>query len=152
MLIPWQLFTLWIKKTPISWIQKKKPIICLKLFPAHFLNIKIGSFKPRRQIYYKNSFCKINKKKKGGVARRQMLFNDDDPGGDYCEPNSCLFSSLKTQYGCVRLGNLDLDFKIRTSDLQSNAKSESGFQRWDTCSWTPFLSVFFFFEIRKRVW
>ena len=31
--------------------------------------------------------------------------------------------------GCVRLGNLDLDFKIRISDLQSNAKSENGFQR-----------------------
>ena len=30
---------------------------------------------------------------------------------------------------CVRLGNLDLDFKIRISDLQSNAKSENGFQR-----------------------
>ena len=30
--------------------------------------------------------------------------------------------------GCVRLGNLDLDFKIRISDLQSNAKSENGFQ------------------------
>ena len=33
--------------------------------------------------------------------------------------------------GCVGLGNLDLDFKIRISDLQSNAKSEKGFQRWD---------------------
>ena len=33
--------------------------------------------------------------------------------------------------GCVRLGNLDLDFEIRISDLQSNAKSENGFQRWD---------------------
>ena len=31
--------------------------------------------------------------------------------------------------GCVRLGNLDLDFKIRISDLQSNAKSEKRFQR-----------------------
>ena len=31
--------------------------------------------------------------------------------------------------GYVRLGNLDLDFKIRISDLQSNAKSENGFQR-----------------------
>ena len=26
--------------------------------------------------------------------------------------------------GCVRLEKLDLDFKIRTSDLQSNAKPE----------------------------
>ena len=31
--------------------------------------------------------------------------------------------------GCCRLGNLDLDFKIRISDWQSNAKSENGFQR-----------------------
>ena len=39
----------------------------------------------------------------------------------------------ETQMGCVRLGNLDLEFKIRISDLQSNAKSEKGFQRWDIC-------------------
>ena len=31
--------------------------------------------------------------------------------------------------GYVRLGNLDLDFKIRISDLKSNAKSENGFKR-----------------------
>ena len=31
--------------------------------------------------------------------------------------------------GCVRLGNLDLDFKIPISDLQSNSKCENGFQR-----------------------
>ena len=35
----------------------------------------------------------------------------------------------KIVLGCFRLGNLDLDFKIRISDLQSNAKSENGFQR-----------------------
>ena len=29
-------------------------------------------------------------------------------------------------FGCVRLGNLDLDFIIRISYLQSNAKSEKG--------------------------
>ena len=29
--------------------------------------------------------------------------------------------------GCVRLGNLDVHFKIRISDLQSNAKSDNGF-------------------------
>ena len=28
--------------------------------------------------------------------------------------------------GCIPLGNLDLDFKIRISDLQSNAKSKKG--------------------------
>ena len=39
-------------------------------------------------------------------------------------------SRLKVSiFGCVRLGNLDLDFKIRISDLQSNAKSENGLQR-----------------------
>ena len=37
--------------------------------------------------------------------------------------------NLITYYGCVRLGNLDFDFKIRISDLQSNAKSENGFER-----------------------
>ena len=31
--------------------------------------------------------------------------------------------------GCFRLEKLELDFKIRISDLQSNAKSENGFQR-----------------------
>ena len=31
--------------------------------------------------------------------------------------------------GYVRFGNLDLDFKIRISDLKSNAKSENGFKR-----------------------
>ena len=35
----------------------------------------------------------------------------------------------KKVLGCFRLGNLDLDFKIRISDLQSNAKSENRFQR-----------------------
>ena len=53
--------------------------------------------------------------------------------------------------GCVWLGNLDLDFKVQISDLQSNAKSENVFQRQN----------FFFFglsflpfewEIQKRIW
>ena len=35
----------------------------------------------------------------------------------------------KKVLGCFRLGNLDLDFKIRISYLQSNAKSENRFQR-----------------------
>ena len=43
--------------------------------------------------------------------------------------------------GCVRLGNLDLDFKIRISDLQSNAKSENGFQRWDIWFWIFIFTV-----------
>ena len=45
------------------------------------------------------------------------------------------------QMGCVRLGNLDLDFKIRISDLQSNAKSEKEFQRWDICFWILIFTV-----------
>ena len=47
--------------------------------------------------------------------------------------------------GCVRLGNLDLYFKIRISDLQSNAQSENGFQRWDTCFW-----IFIFEKLSLR--
>ena len=43
--------------------------------------------------------------------------------------------------GCVRVGNLDLDFKILISDLQSNAKSENGFQRWDICFWIFIFTV-----------
>ena len=35
--------------------------------------------------------------------------------------------NLNAILGCVRLGNLDLDFEIRISDLQSNAKCENGF-------------------------
>ena len=42
-----------------------------------------------------------------------------------------LFRIFSNTYisGCVRFGNLDLDFKIRISYLRSNAKSEKGFQR-----------------------
>ena len=43
--------------------------------------------------------------------------------------------------GCVRLGNLDLDFKVRISDLQSNAKSENGFQRQNICFWIFLFTV-----------
>ena len=39
------------------------------------------------------------------------------------------------------IGNLDLDFKIRISDLQSNTKSENGFQRWDICFWIFIFTV-----------
>ena len=35
--------------------------------------------------------------------------------------------NLNVILGCVRLGNPDLDFEIRISDLQSNAKCENGF-------------------------
>ena len=43
--------------------------------------------------------------------------------------------------GYVRLGNLDLDFKIRISDLQSNAKSENRFQRCNICFWIFLFTV-----------
>ena len=36
------------------------------------------------------------------------------------------FHKKGSHLGCVPLGNLDLDFKIRISDLQSNAKSKKG--------------------------
>ena len=58
---------------------------------------------------------------------------------------------LVVQYlGCVLLGNLDLDFKIRISNLQKNAKSKNGFQRWEICSWISFLP--FDWAIRKGIW
>ena len=41
-------------------------------------------------------------------------------------------------------------FKIQISDLQSNGKSENGFQRWDICFWFSFL--LFDWEIRRRIW
>ena len=44
-------------------------------------------------------------------------------------PRGCRTRHQGCNLGCVRLGNLDLDFKIRISDFQSNAKSEKGFQR-----------------------
>ena len=40
--------------------------------------------------------------------------------------NKTYFHKKGSHLGCVPLGNLDLDFKIRISDLQSNAKSEKG--------------------------
>ena len=46
-----------------------------------------------------------------------------------------------TILGYVRLGNLDLDFEIRISDLQSNAKSENRFQRCNICFWIFLFTV-----------
>ena len=66
------------------------------------------------------------------------------------ETETLKFSGMKPQQHRVWLGNLDLDFKIRISDLQSHAKSENGFQRWDICFWIP-LSPFDW-EIRERIW
>ena len=39
------------------------------------------------------------------------------------------------------IGNLDLDFKIRISDLQLNAKSENRFQRCNICFWIFLFTV-----------
>ena len=47
--------------------------------------------------------------------------------------------------GCVRLGNLDLDFKIQISDLQSNAKSA---KRISTLRYL-FLDFHFYRSIKK---
>ena len=55
---------------------------------------------------------------------------------------------LKAYLQCIRLGNLDLDLKIRISDLQSNAKSKNGF--WCICFWISFLP--FHLEIWERIW
>ena len=51
--------------------------------------------------------------------------------------------------GCVRLGNLDLDFEIRISDLQSNAKSENGFQNAEIMLRHLFLAFHFYRSIGK---
>ena len=51
--------------------------------------------------------------------------------------------------GCVRLGNLDLDFEIRISDLQSNAKSENGFQNAEIMLRHLFLDFHFYRSIGK---
>ena len=48
------------------------------------------------------------------------------------------------------IGKSGFRFKIRISDLQSNGKSENGFQRWDICFWIFIFTVRL--EIRKRIW
>ena len=42
-------------------------------------------------------------------------------------PKITLIYDKKKGVGCIRLVNLDLEFKIRISDLQSNAKSKTDF-------------------------
>ena len=56
---------------------------------------------------------------------------------------------VRTQENLIK-GAFDLEFEIRISDLQSNAKSENGFQRCDIWFWISFLP--FDWEIRKRIW
>ena len=56
--------------------------------------------------------------------------------GAGCSPETKnINGSQIDNFGCVRLGNLDIDFKIRISDLQLNAKAENRFQRGDICFW-----------------
>ena len=50
---------------------------------------------------------------------------------------------------CVRLGNLDLDFEVRISDLQLNAKSENGFQNAEIMLRHLFLDFHFYRSIGK---
>ena len=64
--------------------------------------------------------CQSGRRRPENVSL-ESLNNDDSHGNE----NGTKVIGL----GCVRLGNLDLDFKIRISDLQSNAKFENGFQR-----------------------
>ena len=52
-----------------------------------------------------------------------------------------IFNPCNSVLGCVRLGNLDLDFKIRILDLQSNVKSENRFQRCNICFWIFLFTV-----------
>ena len=62
--------------------------------------------------------------------------------GAGCSPETKnINGSQIDSFGCVRLGNLDLDSKIRISDLQSSAKSKNGFQRWDICFWIFIFTV-----------
>ena len=51
----------------------------------------------------------------------------------------------KLTNGCVRLGNLDLDFKRRISDWQSIAKSETDLNAEISVLRFHFFRVFFFF-------
>ena len=41
-----------------------------------------------------------------------------------------MLSNFLRQLGFIRLINLDLDFRIRISDLQSNAKSENVYPKY----------------------
>ena len=52
-----------------------------------------------------------------------------------------MLSNFLRQVGFVRLANLDLDFKIQISDLQSNAKSENVSQRRNICFWIFLFTV-----------
>ena len=51
-----------LRKPQFHEYKKKEPIICLKLFPAHYLNIKIGSFKPLPDILLELRFARLIKK------------------------------------------------------------------------------------------
>ena len=52
--------------------------------------------------------------------------------------NKTYFHKKGSHLGCVPLVNLDLDFKIRISDLQSNAKSEKGISTLRSVFGLPF--------------
>ena len=66
---------------------------------------------------------------------QQKTKKNANPGLDFPK------KTHKRHFRCVRLGNLDLDFKIQISDFQSNAKSENGFQSWDICFWISIFTV-----------
>ena len=67
---------------------------------------------------------------------KAALISESVPDDQVKEINKLMY-----YFGCVRLGNLDVDFKIRISDFQSNAKSENGFQRRNICFWIFLFTV-----------
>ena len=67
---------------------------------------------------------------------KAALISESVPDDQVKEINKLMY-----YFGCVRLGNLDVDFKIRISDFQSKAKSENGFQRRNICFWIFLFTV-----------
>ena len=68
------------------------------------------------------------------TSSRNSFFKNEAKYKSFKVKMSFICIRIKNQFhindlGCFRLEKLELDFKIRISDLQSNAKSENGFQR-----------------------
>ena len=72
------------------------------------------------------------------LTRFLMLWTESNLEGFVMESLEHIWANIS---GCVWLGNLDLDFQIRISDLQSNAKSENRFQRRNICFWIFLFTV-----------
>ena len=68
------------------------------------------------------------------TSSRNSFFKNEAKYKSFKVKMSFICIRIKNQFhindlGCFQLEKLELDFKIRISDLQSNAKSENGFQR-----------------------